>query len=55
MDKVFNKSIKLKAQLAILNDVKKDYPHRTIENIIQNIQSKLDYITKHSNGTNDLL
>lgn len=30
---------RLRAQLAILKDVAKDYPHRTIENIIQNIEA----------------
>lgn len=38
--------LKLRAQLAILRDVQKHYSGRTIDNIIQNMESILDYHIK---------
>lgn len=34
-----NETLRLRAQLQILKDVQRDYPHRTIENIISNIEA----------------
>lgn len=40
---------KLRAQLSVLKDVKKDYPFRTIENIIQNIGARINFLEKTNN------
>lgn len=32
---------RLRAQLSVLKDVAKDYPRRTIENIITNIEARI--------------
>jgi hypothetical protein len=37
-------TIRLRAQLAILNDVQKDYRGLTIENIIQQLESRLKHL-----------
>lgn len=50
-----NECFKLKAQLTILKHVRKDYPYRTIENIIQNIEAKIECLNKYNDGTNHLL
>ena len=39
--------MRLRAQLAILEDVVKDYPGRTIENIIANIEARIKTIERH--------
>jgi len=41
---------KLKFYRAILKKVADEYPCRTIENIIQNFDSRINYLNKH-NGT----
>lgn len=33
--------IKLRAQLSVLKDIVKDYPIRTIENVIQNMEARI--------------
>lgn len=38
--------IKLQAQTAILKEVAITYPHRTIENIIQNIDARIKEVEK---------
>jgi hypothetical protein len=41
-------SLRLRAQLAILRDVQKDYRGLTIENIIQQLESRLKHLnSKH--------
>ena len=40
-------TLRIRAQLSILRDVQRDYSGRTIENIIQNLESILDYRIKH--------
>ncbi|MBR3467943.1 MAG: hypothetical protein IKH15_12090 [Bacteroidales bacterium] len=42
-----DKTLRLRAQLSVLRDVQKNYPGRTIENIIQNLEARLDYHIKH--------
>lgn len=39
-----NSAYKLKAQLSILLDVQKEYPYRTIDNIILQIKSRIKEI-----------
>ena len=36
-----NKTLRLRAQVAILKDVAREYPGRTIENIIDNINARI--------------
>lgn len=38
--------IRLKAQVAVLKEVVETYPHRTIENIIQNIEARIKEVEK---------
>ena len=38
---------KLKSQLSILKDVLTEYQGKTIDNIIRNIQSRIDWYEKH--------
>lgn len=42
-----DKTLRLRAQLSVLRDIQKNYPGRTIENIIQNLEARLDYHIKH--------
>lgn len=53
MKKMENELFKLKAQVAVLKDVAKDYGGRTIENVIANIEARIKYIESHEK--NDLL
>ena len=41
MEKIENELFKLRAQVAVLKDVAKDYGGRTIENIISNIEARI--------------
>lgn len=41
---IYDPTIRLRAQLAILRDVQKDYSGLTIENIIQQLESKLKHL-----------
>jgi hypothetical protein len=34
-------TLKLRAQVAVLKDVAREYPGRTIENIIQNLEARI--------------
>lgn len=43
---------KLKAQVAVLKDIMKEYSGRTIDNIITNLEARIKYI---ENAKNDLL
>lgn len=42
-----NELFKLKAQVAVLKDVMKEYSGRTIENVISNIEARIKYIESH--------
>ena len=42
-----DKTLRLRAQVAILKDVAREYPGRTIENIISNIESRIKYKQEH--------
>lgn len=42
-------TIRLRAQLAILKDVKKDYQGLTIDNIIQQLESRLKHLNSRRN------
>lgn len=37
----FNEADRLRAQLETLEELREDYPHRTIENIIANVRARL--------------
>lgn len=41
-----DKTLRTRVQLSILRDVQKRFPGRTIENIIQNLESILEYHIK---------
>ena len=45
---------RLRAQLSVLKDIVQTYPHRTIENIIQNIESRIKAIEEHERRENGL-
>jgi hypothetical protein len=38
--------IRLKAQVAVLRELAETYPHRTIENIIQNLDARIKEVEK---------
>ncbi len=40
---------KLKAWLAVLKDVAEEYSGRTIDNVIQNIQDRVEYAERREN------
>ena len=42
--------MKLRAQRSILMDVAKEYPGRTIENIIQNLDARISNYEKQKGG-----
>ena len=42
-----DKTLRTRVQLSILRDVQKRFPGRTIENIIQNLESILEYHIKN--------
>ena len=42
-----DKTLRLRAQLSVLRDIQKYYSGRTIENIIQNLESILAYHIKN--------
>lgn len=48
-----NELFKLRAQVAVLKDIMKEYSGRTIDNIITNLESRIKYIESHAK--NDLL
>lgn len=37
-------TLRLRAQLSVLNDIVRDYPGRTVENIIENIKARINAI-----------
>jgi len=41
-----DKTFRLKAQLSVLRDVAKDYQGLTIENIIRQLESRIDHLEK---------
>ena len=41
--------MKIRAQLAVLRDVMKEYKGRTIDNIINNLEARLNYYEKAKN------
>ena len=41
-DNIYNE-LRIRAQLSVLRDVQKEYTGRTIDNIIDNLQARLDY------------
>jgi hypothetical protein len=41
-DTIYNE-LRIRAQLSVLRDVQKEYTGRTIDNIIDNLQARLDY------------
>lgn len=47
-----NELFKLRAQVAVLKDIMKEYSGRTIDNIVTNIEARIKYI---ENAKNDLL
>ena len=47
MSRINDPTFRLRAQVSILKDVVKDYPHRTIENVIQNIEARIKTIQEH--------
>ena len=42
-------TLRLRAQAAVLKEVAKDYPGRTIENIIANIEARIKAMEKDDN------
>ena len=44
---IHDKTIKLRVWLAILKEVRKEYAGRTIDNIIQNIEARIKYLSNH--------
>lgn len=38
--------IRLKAQVAVLREIAETYPHRTIDNIIQNLEARIKEVEK---------
>jgi hypothetical protein len=42
-------TIRLRAHLAVLKDVKKDYSGMTIDNIIQQIESRIKHLNSRKN------
>lgn len=45
-----NELFKLKAQVAVLKDVMKEYSGRTIDNIVANIEARIKYIENAKNN-----
>ena len=43
---ILDKTFRLKAQLSVLRDVQKDYQGLTIENIIKQLESRVEHLTK---------
>jgi hypothetical protein len=41
-DQIYNE-LRIRAQLSVLRDVRKEYTGRTIDNIIDNLQARLDF------------
>ena len=48
-DQIYNE-LRIRAQLSVLRDVQKEYTGRTIDNIIDNLQARLDYYEKVKNS-----
>lgn len=48
-DQIYNE-LRIRAQLSVLRDVQKEYTGRTIDNIIDNLQSRLDFYEKVKNS-----
>lgn len=44
------KRLKTRAQLSVLRDVQREYPGRTIENIIQNMESIVEFHKEHEDS-----
>lgn len=44
------KRLKTRAQLSVLRDVQREYPGRTIENIIQNMESIVKFHKEHEDS-----
>lgn len=42
------KTLRLRAQLSVLKDVNKEYKGLTIENIIKQIESRIEHLTKET-------
>ena len=47
-DTIYNE-LRIRAQLSVLRDVQKEYTGRTIDNIIDNLQSRLDFYERAKN------
>ena len=47
-------TFRLRAQLSVLNDIVRDYPGRTIENVIDNIGQRIKAIEEHERRKNGL-
>ncbi|MBO7730943.1 MAG: hypothetical protein J6S67_00270 [Methanobrevibacter sp.] len=43
-----NELFKLRAQVAVLKDIMKEYSGRTIDNIITNLEARIKYIESHA-------
>lgn len=43
-----NELFKLRAQVAVLKDVMKEYSGRTIDNIVTNIEARIKYLESHA-------
>ena len=54
MDATIDKTIRLRIQVAILNEVAKEYPGRTIENVVQNLEERIKTINEHERRENGL-
>lgn len=48
-DTIYNE-LRIRAQLSVLRDVQKEYTGRTIDNIIDNLQARLDFYEKVKNS-----
>lgn len=48
-DNIYNE-LRIRAQLSVLRDVQKEYTGRTIDNIIDNLQARLDFYEKVKNS-----
>lgn len=43
---MYDKTFRLRVWLSILQEVRKEYAGRTIDNIIQNIEARIKYLDK---------
>ena len=44
---IYDKTFRLRVWLSILKEVRKEYSGRTIDNIIQNIDARINYLDKY--------